>query len=162
MPEGPHLSSSKEGEIAAPIPQSRRRRMHRSKHHAYGSAQRGRVWLVLIFFAMRAADVLLFSGMPPGKGSEILGSIITSAIWTTALLVGMWLRKNWCRYFLIFILLVTFFLSAFMIYDIGLSPHVINLTVVYILVAVTLIHGAIALALILSKDIKRLTSRVRD
>ena len=168
MSEGSNLSSPQVEELAAPISHTHchrhthtgRRRTHRVEHWTHGSSRRGRLWLILIFFAMQGADAILYFGAPPSNRFHLLGSIITSTIWTTALLGGIWYRNNWCRYVLFFLLMFNVVLPVIQIYDVWLLRHIVNFTALYSIIAATVIFGGVAWTLIFSPDIKRLTSRI--
>jgi hypothetical protein len=99
----------------------------------------------------------MYLASPAADKSRILASIITGAIWTTALLAGVWFRRNWCRYALLLILLLS--VASSMIFLPGLFEQPVNYAVLKILSVVTLVNGAAAWALACSRDIRRVTSR---
>lgn len=140
-------------------------RRHRG-HHQRGNLQRGRIWVVIIFFillcalAMTYLDVAVSLGSIKAANSYMGGSAISSLILTTGLLAGIWCRQNWARYTLVTILALRVF-AAFVgcatIFKNGLGFSVW---------CTTFLMGAAdsicAWALISSRDIQRLTNKIQD
>ena len=111
---------------------------------------------------MRAADAILYFGSPVSNRFHLLGSIITGTLWSAILLGGIWFRNNWCRYVLILFLMVSLIMPAIEVYGIWSTLHITNYTLLYSIIASMLIFGSVTWTLISSRDIKRLTTRLRD
>lgn len=127
------------------------------KYPPLGSSRRGKVWLVLIFFALRGMDAYMYFGNPFGISSQLAGAILSAMVWTTALLAGIWFRQSWCRHVLpIFLLLGS--IGVMIVYSSVNSPVTIESMIVFF-AGFGLGNTAIAWALITSPDIKRLTNR---
>jgi hypothetical protein len=130
-----------------------------------GNAQKGRILVIVMFVVERLAEVAMSIGLKDGpERSQLIGSIIVSALWCAALSVGVLRRINWCRYVLIFLE----FLSAaaslaylIMILPTGL-PDAIKMWMALFYGMFLLVHGGIAWTLARSRDIKRLTSHAED
>jgi hypothetical protein len=141
---------------------SSRRRQHRSRP----STRRGRQLLLLIFCVSRAMDVLYYFGFhvtgDRAAPMNMVGlvCIVTDAIWTTALLAGIWHRQNWCRYFLTFFLEIAIFGAVVVVPC--LYPVLTDERLMTLLGAGTLVNAAIAWLLITSPDIRRITSKAYD
>jgi len=96
--------------------------------------------------------------------SQLISSCIVTALWSTALMVGVMRRMNWCRYILIFYEFIqaaatmVFFIMALK-FDITPAQRM-NLNIGA--GAMIALHGGVAWLLIRSRDIKRLTSRAQD
>lgn len=87
----------------------------------------------------------------------MLGSIITGAVWTTALLVAISYRKSWARYGLIALLILG--VIAFLIVAPAILKNDIKEPVMAaVLCITTLINGGCAWCLISSSSIRRLTN----
>jgi hypothetical protein len=122
-----------------------------------GSSQRARLWLILIVCALRASDLYTYFGSPGGNKTGLLSTLIVSAIWTTALLAGVWYRQDWCRVGLIGLLFISLIVSVINV------PAAFNFPINYPVLAMfcvdTLIDAGAAWALISVRDIRRYTSR---
>jgi hypothetical protein len=70
-------------------------------------SQRRKLWLALIFLALRGGDALIYYGSPLTDKRQLLASLMVGGLWSTFALGGVWARKNWCRYGLNVILLCT-------------------------------------------------------
>jgi hypothetical protein len=138
--------------MAIPKPERRRRR-HASRHRL----RRGRVWVLLIFCALRCSDALTYFAAPPAERSRILAGILVGFIWTTVVLNGLWLRKDWCRYVLSFLIVCSTIAATILVprvYQLPADYHAIGS-----LLAAACINGAVIWVLISLPDIRRLTSR---
>jgi hypothetical protein len=136
----------------APHPSRRRRKGQRSSR-----SKRGRLLLVAIFVAFRVSDALMFFAAGPHDKTQLVTSLITSAVWTTALLVAIAYRQNWARYILIFLLIlgVAFFL---IVAPVILKDEVDNPAMVPVLCITALINALSAWCLISASSIRRLTN----
>ena len=140
-------------------------RRHQGYRHR-GSVRRGRVWVVIMFFILLAVEAMAFLDVARRLGSfkaansALDGSTLSSFIFTTGLLGGIWCRQNWARYILLAFLgvrVLVAFVSCATIFknDLGLSAW---FTVFVMGAADTLC----AWTLISSQDIRRLTNRLYD
>lgn len=127
------------------------------KGRSPGSSQRGRMLLIAIFCALRAADALICFAGPAAGRSPAMAAVLTGALWTTALLIGIWFRHEWCRWALMVVLLFCILSATFFLRSAFELP--INYTSLVVLLAVALINAAAAWAVIELRDIRRLTSR---
>jgi hypothetical protein len=122
-----------------------------------GNSARGRLFLVLIFLVLRLGDALVYFGGPSSAKSQLLAGVLTGALWTTALLAGVWFRQDWCRWALMVALIACIFASAAFLraaFDLPLNYRLMS-----ILLAVAAINGGAAWAVIALRDIRRVTSR---
>jgi hypothetical protein len=135
----------------------RRRRRSRSSG---GSEFRGKLWLIFIFLALRSIEVFMYLLVPTENNTRVLASLINTVIWTTALLIGIWYRQNWCRYVLIAMLILT--VVTFMI----IVPEAVVLLdddMLFVLFGgIALAYAAMVWVLISSPDIRRLTDRTDE
>ena len=134
----------------------RRRRSHPSRESDF----RGRLWLILIFLALRGIEVFMYLAVPARNNSQLLGSMLSTVIWTTALLIGIWYRQNWCRYILIVLLLLTVVVFMILVPE-GMVIFGDDMLLV-LFGGLALAYAAIAWVLISSRDIRRLTNRTDD
>ena len=139
-----------------PHPSRRRRKGQRSSR-----SKRGRLLLVAIFIAFRISDALMLFAAGPYNNSQLVGSIITTGIWTTALLVAIAYRKNWARYFLI-ILLILAVVTSFIVVPEILKVEITNPVLFTLLCLTTLINAGIAWCLISAPSIRHLTNRSQE
>jgi hypothetical protein len=82
---------------------------HRRRRHGYETHFRtGRLWLIGIFCLLRLADGILYLNayIYQIPLNYVHSSAIGFGLWTTALLVAMWMRQGWARYCLIGLLSV--------------------------------------------------------
>lgn len=127
---------------------------HRKRRRG-SQSKRGRLLLVAIFVALRISDAVILFGAGPYGGSEVLSSVITTGIWTTALLVAIGYRQNWARYILVgllFLGVLGFLIVAPMI----AKDEVKSPTMVTVLCITTIINAGAAWCLISSSSIRRL------
>jgi hypothetical protein len=118
------------------------------------------MWLIFIFLALRSIEVFMFLLVPAESNSRVLGSMINTVIWTTALLIGIWYRQNWCRYILIAILLLTVVTLMIIVPE---AVVLLDAEILFVLFAgITLAYAAIIWVLISNSDIRRLTDRTDD
>ncbi len=129
---------------------------HRRRYGARERFRRGRLWLLLLFCALRGGDALVYFATPANDKRHLLAAFVVSAIWTTAAIVGVWSRQNWCRGALGLLVVLstvsyTFFLP---VYQLPADYRVLGFVG-----AVVVINGAVIWAVNSLHDIKRLTSR---
>ena len=87
------------------------------RHHRYRDPLAARMWLVGIFVFFRLLDVAMVMVTAPAKRSQMVAALVLGALWTTTLLVGVWMRKRWARYILISLLFVTLLPVLFVILE---------------------------------------------
>lgn len=63
----------------------------------------GRIWMIWIFIALRLADAgfIYFAWHAENPMALLRGVAGGSVLWTTVLIVCVWQRRAWARYFLI-------------------------------------------------------------
>ena len=105
----------------------------------------------------RLLDFITLNDIPPELSRQLVSSVITSAIWTTALLIGIWLRKPWARLILIALLGLASVSIIILIPMIADYPAMMTP-----LVSTLAVHAGVFGWLILSRDVRRLTSRERE
>jgi len=138
-----------------------RQRRRRRKSQNRGTSSRGRFLLVIMFLALRVADAVMYFGSPPGNERNMLSSILTSAIWTTALLVVIGYRKNWARYAL-GIILALGILGSIIVLPASFEKEIRDRSLVVIISILSFIYVGILWCLIASPSIKRLTDCTKD
>ena len=127
------------------------------RHHHRGKASRARIGLIVVFVLFRLLDFITLNDIPPELSRQLVSSVITSAIWTTALLIGIWLRKPWARLILIALLGLASVSIIILIPMIADYPAMMTP-----LVSTLAVHAGVFGWLILSRDVRRLTSRERE
>ena len=127
------------------------------RHHHRGKASHARIGLLCVFVLFRILDFVALHDIPPELSRGVLSTVITNALWTTALLIGIALRKSWARLILLGLLGLASIVILIMI------PVAFDWPVLVPgFVAFFLVYAAIFAWLILSRDVRRLTSRERD
>lgn len=133
-----------------PTPRPKRR-------HHHGRAGRARIGLLVIFALFRVLDFLFLLGVEPEAMRSALATIITSALWTTSLLIAIAFRHAWARLILLALLaLGTVALLIFipMAFD---KPALLTP-----LIGALLVDAGSFAWLFWSRDVHRLTSRDRE
>ncbi|MGB8356430.1 MAG: hypothetical protein WCD79_21205 [Chthoniobacteraceae bacterium] len=125
--------------------------------HYQGRSSRGRMWVILMFFIFRAIDLIFYFGIYKGLGGRAIGLILTNAIWSTALLVGIWQRLNWTRYVLIALQIREIVVTVIAIVSIQVIRN--NYDFMILPLVTVAARGVVMGLLIGSKDIRRLCSR---
>ena len=143
---------------ASPIPSGSSRRRRRHRHRLIGSATAGKLWLIAIFCAMRGSDFLIYFETAPGPKDPLVGSLITSGIWNTLLLVAIWQRQNWARYVLIAFQFLGV-IGAIILVPVSVEDLPGDNPIIMVMIVMGLLHATIAWCLISSPGIRKLTNR---
>ena len=134
------------------------RRPHRRRH---GNSRRARVCLAVLFVVFASLQIVMYLHVEPSRTHlpRFMSALINDAIWTTALMLGVWLRQKWARYILIAFQLLSVFGVVLASCDL-LEPGMMvkDSTAMGLVVAAGLAHAVCAWLLICSRDFKRLTS----
>jgi uncharacterized MnhB-related membrane protein len=142
-------------------PRRRTKRDRNSRRSRRASCQRGRLMLLGIFCVLVGMNALVYFGVPrDGETSGPASAIMASSVWYTALMVGIWRRRDWCRNVLICVQLLA--VAVFMIVVPSSLQILDNSRALGIFAANISVLAAIAWTLMRSPDIKRLTSRSYD
>ena len=80
-----------------------------------------------------------------------------TAVWTSGLLIATWFRQNWAKYILVGSLLFTVVFTLSMIP--GLPDVMHPKKELYVILGITAIYLPVALVLIVSKHIQKLTEQ---
>jgi hypothetical protein len=99
---------------AITMPLLRPSRIH-GRRAARELSRRRKVWVPLLFLALRGADALIYLASPVMDRREMLAILIVGALWTTAALGGVWRAKNWCRFALNILIVASTGFSLFFI-----------------------------------------------
>jgi uncharacterized integral membrane protein len=101
----------------------------RTEFHSVSDALKhtGRIWMVWILVALRVADFgfIYFAWHAQNPIALLKGVVGGSVLWTTVLIVCVWQRRAWARYFLIAVIVGTIALFALAIVRL-LNDHVKN------------------------------------
>ena len=129
------------------------------KHRRHGNVARARWGLVVIFCLLGITVGFFLNALPLGRTGLTTPAIFGGTLWTSALLIALWLRHAWAR-----ILLIGLFgLAA--VGTLILVPNTLAETERDLLMAYVaggLLASGSALYLYYSRDIHRLTSRDRE
>lgn len=125
------------------------------RHHRYRDPRPARMWLVGMFVFFRIMDVAMVMLTTPSKRGSLILTLFLSALWTTTLLAGVWLRQRWARYTLIGLLFLTLLPALFIIPEqLTLGQSISPATLLQIFTNVT-----VALLLIFLKSLQDLTNK---
>lgn len=122
-----------------------------------GNAQRGRLELAGFFLLLRAVDFLVYFSTPVDERSRVLAALFTCALWTTAPLVGVWLRTGWCRWAMMACLFGSVAAMSYVLRSSFDLPIQYSHFVMPFIIAI--VNAGIAWAVIGLRDIRRLVSR---
>ncbi len=134
------------------------RQFRQRAHHRRGSSFIGKLWLIAFFCLFYAFDVYFYFNLALEQRREFLGESIAANIWITALLVGIWTRKNWAKTVLTGFIFFRITLMVIFIPSMLEHPQM-NAGHLKTLAAYLTVHLFIAVILMTSRDLKRLTHR---
>ena len=107
---------------------------------------------------MRGSDLLIYSETGAGLNAPLVGTLITSGIWNTLLLVAIWQRQNWARYVLIAFQFLGV-IGAIIFVPVSVEELPGDNPVIMLMIVMGLLHATIAWCLISSAGIRKLTNR---
>ncbi|MEI6562009.1 MAG: hypothetical protein WCO68_07995 [Verrucomicrobiota bacterium] len=136
-------------------PKSRRVRKRRKK------AETGRFYIFCIFVWLRTIDAAtlhsLYPELPIVYQRYLILSLVISATWNTGLLLAIWFRQQWAKYILAGSLLLT--VASILAMLPGLPESTDPQKQLTFTLGVAVVYLPVALLLILSKSIQKLTFR---
>ena len=107
---------------------------------------------------MRGSDLLIYFETDSGPNAPLVGTLITSGIWNTLLLVAIWQQQNWARYVLIAFQFLGV-IGAIIFVPVSVEELPGDNPVIMIMIVMGVLHAAIAWCLISSPGIRKLTNR---
>jgi hypothetical protein len=133
-----------------------------SQFHSVSDALKhaGRIWMIWILAALRLADLgfIYFAWHPQSPMALLKGVVGGSVLWSTVLIVCVWQRRAWARYFLIVVIVGTIALFALAIVRL-LNDHVKHDPTLIAAGAVAiLVYGLCVVPLSRSRAILRLST----
>jgi hypothetical protein len=129
-----------------------------ARQHYRGRADRGRMWVVVIFAVLGGLNGLGYLVGAQFDRRDVLAMALVSFLWTTVLLIGVWRRQNWCRYILAALLILSILISIVLFPEILPVARVIPILGA-LFVMQGIIHSVVAWALLASPDIRRLADK---
>lgn len=129
-------------------------RSSKSSQHI-GTLTLARIQLLVIFVVMGGLDCITYLLTHPSLQHRVLGGCLVNVIWSTVCIIAMWMRHDWARYFLVIRLLFSVVMAGWseLSYSaLAPSPRIL------IAASITLSHLAVAVFLIASPKIRKLTS----
>jgi len=121
----------------------------------------GRIWLVLTFGALLVTYYAAVRYLPPNKVNHTwlkVGCGI-AVLWESLLVIGIWMRHNWARFILIFLLTVTVLVFAVVVPVLHLQRPRNPKPFMDKVEACVAVHVAALAMLLACKPIKKLTNR---
>ena len=142
---------------STPIPiRSPRVRQFRKRRR---KAKNGRFYVFFLFLWLRAIDAgtlyFLYPRLSIVYRRYLLVSLVAMAVWTTGLLMAIWFRQHWAKYVLAGSLLLAVASTLSMIP--GLPDSIDPQKKLTLILGVTGVYLPVALMLIISKSIHKLT-----
>ncbi|MDD5351298.1 MAG: hypothetical protein PHQ12_13895 [Chthoniobacteraceae bacterium] len=123
--------------------------------------QSGRLYIFLLFLWLRIVDAAMllcvYPKLPVLHQRTLVLFLGITAVWSTGLLIAIWFRQNWAKYILVGSLLFTVVFSLSMIP--GLPDAMHPRKEFYFILGVTAIYLPVAIVLIVSKHIHKLTEQ---
>jgi len=148
-----HRSSPESSSVSASVV-----RIHKRRHYR---ARNGRLYIFLLFLWLRIVDAVMILCVCPKLQVVPQRNLVlflgVTAVWTTGLLMAIWFRQNWAKYILVGSLLFTVVFTLAMIP--GLPDAIHPTQQLYFIFGVTAIYLPVALVLIISKHIQKLTAQ---
>lgn len=120
----------------------------------------GRIWLVWILAALRLADLgfIYFAWHPQCPMALLKGVVGASILWTTVLIVCVWQRRAWARYFLVTVIVGVIALFALAIVRLLNDPVKHDPTLIQAGGAAIVVYAACLVPLSRSRAILRLST----
>jgi hypothetical protein len=132
----------------------------RSQHGYHTHFRSGRMWVAVIFCLLRVVDLLVYLSVGFYDIAGANQAVMVSALWTTSLLVGMWMRQGWARYILIGLMIIGVAAGVFALADISVrAPDAMGNPAFGMAVVMVMIDAAILGMLIGLDSVRRLTNR---
>lgn len=121
------------------------KRRYSSKPSSLRRETPGRIVLAVIFLLFLGLDGAVYFTTPEEQQRALLGQIIVRQLWTFALLAAVWFGKNWARYVLIALLMLSGLLFIPVVMELidrglGIPPFVILWLVVNLGVMAAMIY----------------------
>ena len=125
-----------------------------------GRTKRARIWLVVIFIALRFSDALCYFVLLRGQEVDSSGliSLVATVLWTSVFFIALWFRKPWARYLLITIMVLYASLPGMTLYMVLLEHGSVLPFPLAIVFAQFAAYAGGATILIRSADIRRFAS----
>jgi len=124
----------------------------------------GRLYILLLFLWLRAIDVATLFYLYPRLSvvykHYLVVSLVTTSVWTSGLFIAIWFRQNWAKYVLVASLLITVVSTLSMIP--GLPDVMQPMKELMAILGITAVYLPVALVLMASKQIHKLTSGPSD
>ena len=121
--------------------------------------KRGYVYLLFLFFWMRAIELMVafhfYPKLTVHQKQQFHGPMMSAITWTTLLLIAIALRQQWARYVLAGWILFSVVLAWSFIP--GMPDAIYPTKILRLVIGCTVTYLPVALVLIFSKGIKKLT-----
>lgn len=142
---------------SSPIPTPQLTVRHLRKRHK--KARNGRLYVFLLFAWLRAIDVAtvyyLYPRLPVVYKQDLVVALVTTAVWTSGLLLAIWFKQNWAKYVLVATLLTMIVSTLSMIPRL---PDVMQpLKQLMVILGISVVYLPVALVLMTSRQIHKLT-----
>lgn len=122
-------------------------------------AKNGRFFIFLLFLWLRIVDITVlhcvYPKLPLIHQQNLVVFLVTTGVWTSGLLLAIWFRQSWAKYLLAASLLFTVVFTLSMIPGLPDAMHPENELLA--ILGITAIYLPVALVLIISKHIHKLT-----
>ena len=127
-------------------------------------ARNGRLYVFLLFLWLRTIDAAMLFYLYPQLSSiyqhDLVASLVTTAVWTSGLFLAIWFHQNWAKYILVACLLLA------VVSTLSMLPSLPDTTEpmkkLWVILGVTGIYLPVALILMLSQQIHKLTRTQRE
>lgn len=136
---------------------------HRHHHSSgSGSSKRAKLWLIGIWIVLEVLDTWVYLACPPMNDlshRKVFGATLNSMLWQTVLLGAIWARQNWARYVLVFCLLFRVVIDFVIFSEFTQNSFLSGKLSMWIPTNTMIVSLVVAVILIKSRDIHRLTNR---